>query len=138
MQVTDVRIGVLTPKFSYDGKRIIFSSFENGCSNIYIMDTPEFKKDKIEISQNENDPKGHPERSEGSQNEEGAYRKYSKSPSRPYEFGLSFDLIYLLFSYDTASGLFGGVYTSLSDLFGGSFNRVNGGLFKRLSFWISD
>lgn len=120
-KATDVRSGVFAPDFSPDGKKAVFSYYEQGCYNLYFMDIPLENNlnlvdinSKLNISDNRKD------------------YKFSNLPVIPYNFDFSVDLIYFLVGYDTSSGLVGGGYTRASDLLGYHSLELYGEIIKEL------
>lgn len=103
---TDVKGGGFSPSGSADGKKVVFSYFEESCYNLYLADLdPAQKLEKAFIVE----PLPVPAKKD--------YR-LTNFPVVPYRLDISLDLIYFLFGYDSASGLVGGGYLSFSDLLG--------------------
>ncbi|MFH1074630.1 MAG: hypothetical protein V1752_06040 [Candidatus Firestonebacteria bacterium] len=105
---SDVKGGVFSLDISPEGKKIVFSYFENSCYNIYLMENIEKKKLSLPAFEAETDLSG-----SGKKN-----YNLSNFQSVPYKCSLSLDLVYFALGYDTSAGLLGGCYLSLSDLLG--------------------
>ena len=118
-KITDVRGGIFHPSYSPDGKKVVYSYYEQGCYNIYVMNIPKVEALSV-CGLNQNIT---------SVIEKKDY-KFSNFPIVPYGFNFSLDLIYFLIGYDTTNGFMGGGYIQASDLLGDHRITLYGGLIK--------
>ncbi len=105
--LTDVRGGVFSPETSRDGKKIVFSYFEESSYNLYLLDSAQ-RPGLVRVDLP-------PEEAPLPVKKD---YKLSNLPVVPYHISFSLDLIYFIAGYDTESGLLGGGYISASDLLG--------------------
>ena len=106
--LSDIKGGIFTPDVSPDGKKIVFSYFENSCYNLYLMDNKEEKKLSVVACEAVTDTFSLGKRD----------LNLTNFQPVPFKLGFSMDLIYFVLGYDTSSGLLGGGYLSLSDILG--------------------
>jgi len=107
--LSDIKGGVFSPDVSPDGKKIVFSNFEDSCYNLYLMD----KVGEKSLSVISSEP--------WAQVLSGFGKKdYNLTNFQvvPYKPGLSMDLLYFMLGYDSTAGVMGGGYFSFSDLLG--------------------
>lgn len=122
-RITDIKIGLFTPRFSSDEKKLLFTSFEDGCQNIYIMNLEredlksKYVKQEWGLQERGLSPQGTVPVDELSPEPE-LKKRYANLTGRDYRFNPTLDLLYFLFGYDSSSGFLGGGYMSLSDMLG--------------------
>jgi len=118
-QLTDVKVGILTPEISPDGRHLLFASYRFGEMNIHYGEFPiegvflkklrgEEEKERLSIVQLPAEPAGP------------IISPYPSPVSkiRPYKFKASTDLFFPFLFYSTTEGLYTAGYWQASDMLG--------------------
>ncbi len=112
-QVTDVRTGAFQPAPAPDDKALAFSAYAEGSQNVYVMTAEEVTAALANTPAAAVAPAIPPTPEPAV-----AANPYAQSPSEPYAFRFSPDLLFLLAGYDSSQGVVGGGYLTASDLLG--------------------
>ncbi|MCD4814265.1 hypothetical protein K8S19_11310 [bacterium] len=132
-QITNIRSGAFQPAISPDGKKIVFTVYQNGNHALYVMPASYLQKEREVIvvpaatrvdspaDPNAASPKDTPETSpEANMGETVVLEKKAGviQKQHPYHFRFSPDLLFLLAGYDSSQGVVGGGYFTASDYLG--------------------